>query len=85
VKDALERKLHKLVCTGQLDLKTAQSEIASNWIEAYEKYVGKSPRRAIIKAGDVAISRIVQTARSLAEECSRRSLGIYCARIRKKR
>jgi hypothetical protein len=35
VKDALERKLHKLVCAGQLDLKTAQSEIASNSIEAY--------------------------------------------------
>jgi deoxycytidylate deaminase len=29
VKDALERKLHKLVCAGQLDLKTAQSEIAA--------------------------------------------------------
>jgi len=43
VKDALERKLHKLVCAGQLDLKTAQREIASNWIEAYKKYVGKSP------------------------------------------
>ena len=43
VKDALERKLHKLVCAGQLDLKTAQSEIASNWIEAYQKYVAKSP------------------------------------------
>ena len=27
--------LHKLVCAGQLDLKTAQREIASNWIEAY--------------------------------------------------
>jgi hypothetical protein len=34
VKDALERKLHKLVCAGQLDLKTAQREIASDWIEA---------------------------------------------------
>jgi hypothetical protein len=43
VKDALERKLHKLVCAGQFDLKTAQSEIASNWIEAYQKYVGKNP------------------------------------------
>jgi hypothetical protein len=32
--DALERKLHKLVCVGQLDLKTAESEIPSNWIEA---------------------------------------------------
>jgi hypothetical protein len=26
-----------------LDLKTAQREIASNWIEAYQKYIGKSP------------------------------------------
>jgi hypothetical protein len=43
VKDALERKLHKLVCASQLDLKTAQGEIASNWIEAYQKYIGKSP------------------------------------------
>jgi hypothetical protein len=43
VKDALERKLHKLVCAGQLDLKTAQREIASDWIEAYKKYMGKSP------------------------------------------
>jgi hypothetical protein len=43
VKDALERKLHKLVCAGQLDLETAQREIASNWIEAYKKYIGKSP------------------------------------------
>jgi hypothetical protein len=39
VKDALERKLHNLVCAGQLDLKAAQREIASNWIEAYKKYV----------------------------------------------
>jgi hypothetical protein len=29
--------------SGYLDLKTAQSEIASNWIEAYQKYVAKSP------------------------------------------
>src|SRR5262245_31844938 len=39
----LRKKLHKLVCAGQLDLKTAQKEIASNWIEAYQKYVSKSP------------------------------------------
>jgi len=44
VKDALESKLYKLVCAGQLDLKTAQCEIASEWIGAYKKYVGKSPQ-----------------------------------------
>ena len=49
VKDALERKLHKLVCAGQLDLKTAQSEIASNWIESYKKYVAKSPPTAGVR------------------------------------
>jgi hypothetical protein len=44
VKDRLENKLHELVCSGQLDLKTAQQAIASNWIEAYKKYVGPEPK-----------------------------------------
>ena len=43
VKDRLEGKLHELVCSGQLDLKTAQQAIASNWIEAYKKYVSPDP------------------------------------------
>jgi len=38
VKDALEDRLHAMVCQGQLDLPTAQREIATNWIEAYKKY-----------------------------------------------
>lgn len=38
VKDALEDHLRDLVCEGQLDLTTAQREIAGNWIEAYKKY-----------------------------------------------
>lgn len=38
VKDALEDHLRDLVCAGQLDLTTAQREIATNWIEAYKKY-----------------------------------------------
>ena len=49
MKDALERKLHKLVCAGQLDLKTAQREIASNWIEAYKKYVNETPPAARVR------------------------------------
>ena len=43
VKDRLEDKLHQLVCSGQLDLKTGQQAIASNWIEAYQKYVSPNP------------------------------------------
>ncbi len=38
VKDALEDHLRELVCDGQLDLATAQRELATNWIEAYKKY-----------------------------------------------
>lgn len=38
VKDTLEDHLRELVCSGQLDLTTAQREISSNWIAAYRKY-----------------------------------------------
>lgn len=38
VKDALEERLHEMVCDGQLDLQTAQHEIATDWIAAYKKY-----------------------------------------------
>ena len=38
VKDVLEDHLREMVCGGQLDLVTAQREIAENWIEAYKKY-----------------------------------------------
>jgi hypothetical protein len=38
VKDQLEDLLHNMVCTGQIDLPTAQKAIARNWIEAYKHY-----------------------------------------------
>lgn len=38
VKDALEEYLHEMVCTGKLDLSTAQRDIATDWIAAYKKY-----------------------------------------------
>jgi hypothetical protein len=47
VKDRLEQRLHDLVCTGQIDLPTAQHELARDWIGAYKKYFGsESPRWA---------------------------------------
>ena len=39
VKDKLENHLHKLVCDGSVDLKTAQHEIATDWVAAYQKYI----------------------------------------------
>jgi len=38
VKDQLEHHLHEMVCHGQLDLSTAQQDIATDWISAYKKY-----------------------------------------------
>jgi hypothetical protein len=38
VKDELEERLHQMVCSGDLDLPTAQREIANDWIAAYKKY-----------------------------------------------
>jgi hypothetical protein len=38
VKDELEQLLAQMVCRGQVDLATAQRDIAANWIAAYQKY-----------------------------------------------
>jgi hypothetical protein len=37
-KDALEDRLHHMVCSGQLDLATAQRELSRDWVAAYKKY-----------------------------------------------
>jgi len=38
VKDALENEMHDEICSGKLDLATAQHDIATDWIAAYKKY-----------------------------------------------
>jgi hypothetical protein len=43
VKDKLENRMHSLICSGKLDIKQAQDEIAKDWIGAYQKYVGPLP------------------------------------------
>lgn len=42
-KDRLENELHRLVCAGQVDLGTAQEEIAGNWAAAYRRRLGAPP------------------------------------------
>jgi hypothetical protein len=44
VKDALENRLHRMVCAHTIALKTAQDAIARDWIAAYQKYVRKRRR-----------------------------------------
>ncbi len=40
-KDALENRLHKLICAGRVSVEEAQHAIATDWVAAYAKYVGK--------------------------------------------
>jgi hypothetical protein len=39
VKDVIERKLNRLVCSGALTLRMAQHLIATDWVAAYQRYV----------------------------------------------
>ena len=38
-KDRLENRLHALVCSGRLRIRTAQKALATNWVSAYRRYV----------------------------------------------
>ena len=40
LKDAVEDRLHALVCSGTISLADAQREISADWIKAYRKYLG---------------------------------------------
>lgn len=42
-KDALENRLHDLVCAGTIGLRYAQGIEAANWVTAYRRYVGSPP------------------------------------------
>jgi hypothetical protein len=39
-KDQLEFRLYRMVCDGQLDLRSAQAAIATDWATAYQRWVG---------------------------------------------
>jgi hypothetical protein len=54
-KDRLENTLNSLVCSGKLSLAAAQQAIATNWVTAYQTYVGGSSTlcSATLPAGTV--------------------------------
>jgi len=43
LKDQLENRIHRLVCSGQLSLKSGQAIFLTNWEKGYAKYVGPLP------------------------------------------
>ena len=50
-KDVLENKLHDLICSGQLALRKAQHQEATNWGAAYRRYVGGTPSASSSSGG----------------------------------
>jgi len=61
VKDRLENKLHDLVCSGAITLRTAQRAIASNWEVAYTTYVGPLPVASAEAGGSVTANKVVKS------------------------
>jgi hypothetical protein len=58
VKDQLEDLLPRLVCQGRLDLRTAQREIAHDWVGAYRKHFRTSaPLRSQAAAAGLIVRR----------------------------
>src|SRR6202047_21312 len=42
VKDALENRLHAMVCAGKMSLKDAQMQISGDWIACYKRVFGRN-------------------------------------------
>lgn len=56
VKDELEDRLHTMVCNGQIDLATAQRDIATDWIAAYKRYF--HTETPLVNPESVTLSRL---------------------------
>jgi hypothetical protein len=57
VKDQLEDHLHELVCDGQVQLATAQNDIASDWIAAYKRYFNTDKPEPNLARGFATVRR----------------------------
>lgn len=56
-KNQLERRLHKMVCNGLLDLRQAQEEISLEWVKAYKKYIGE-PDQSSSKSSNTQLTTL---------------------------
>lgn len=65
-KDEVENALHDQVCSGQIDLPTAQREIATDWLSVYDQLHGL-PSSAHVPAAPGSASAPIVTAPAIAE------------------
>ena len=64
VKDKLENRLHDLICSGAISLKTGQRAIAANWQAAYQTYIGPLPDGPdTASSGSVTSNKVVKKAK----------------------
>lgn len=75
-KDELEDRLHALVCSGQLDLTTAQHELSEDWVGAYKKYFGtkEPPTVSLLGPPHLKGTRMIRC--SVASSTAFREYGI---------
>lgn len=66
LKDRLERKLHVMVCAGQLKLLTARTAIERNWKLAYRKYVVPTLSREIELDGEEPVDQMPEAGAAFA-------------------
>jgi hypothetical protein len=65
-KDEVENALHDQVCSGQIDLPTAQREIATDWLSVYDQIHGL-PSSAHVPAAPGSASAPIATAPATAD------------------
>lgn len=75
-KDELEDRLHSLVCSGQLDLPTAQRELSQDWVAAYKKYFRTNQPRTTSELNGAHLAGTSRIRCSVASSTALRENGI---------
>ena len=74
-KDKLENYLHERICSGRMDIKQAQREIATDWISAYRNYLGEPGSTSLREETPVVSHRAYRRRTMRRRESSTRSLA----------
>ena len=74
-KDRLEWKLRDLVCSGELDAREAQREIADDWTEAYRRTVGVAHELRGVARRRGGLTRMARISSVLASADRRKATG----------
>ncbi len=80
-KDRLENYLHKRICSGQMDIKEAQREIATDWISAYRTYFGEPGSAPLRDEAPVVSHRGYRRRTTRTRQSSTRSLSTQAPAI----